>query len=356
VSWASARVLEAAFALSDIRQQLGRVGHGSPASVQWLTATLPVGGRRGSVSTTAGPAVKNRLTHGRLRPMADGDIIALQNVEEGEFWDRFAHVMGSPDGLMTYRYLNCRQDPVSLEGHMDVRRDMRNPSGGLMAAPLSIGMAEGRGDDVAVPAPVMGSVHIIDDGRDVKSVVSYPADGPSKSGRTLSFSAGGLIVDAENRDRVIAFTQGMGVILATAPAGYEYVPPAPSGVTDSPDLPPLHEAFGARRGDGNLWQLPELSQQIASTSGTLHHGATQVVLEHAAFELATEQAKTDALQIEDWTVMYTAAGKVGPFEASGTIIGPNSHPQRYAARVQLIDQGLDNRLIAIGVGVFRRAG
>jgi hypothetical protein len=128
--------------------------------------------------------------------MADDDIIALQNVEDSEFWARFAQVMGSPDGLMTYRYLNCRQDPVSLDGHMDIRRDMRNPSGGLMAAPLSIGMAEGRGDDVAVPAPVMGSVHVIDDGRDVRSVVSYPADGPSKNGRTLSFGAGGLIVDA----------------------------------------------------------------------------------------------------------------------------------------------------------------
>ena len=285
--------------------------------------------------------------------MAD-DIVALQNVGEGEFWDRFAHVMGSPDGLLTYRYLNCRQDPESLVGHMDVRRDMRNPAGGLMAAPLSIAMAEGRGDDVAVPAPVMGSVHIIDDGRDVNSVVSYPMGGPSKSGRTLSFSAGGVIVDADNRDRVIAFTQGMGVKIADAPAGYEYVPPAPSGITDSPDLPPLHEAFGARRNERHLWQLPPLSQQTASTSGTLHHGATQVVLERAAFELAAAQAGTDALQIDDWTVMYTSAGKVGPFEASGNIVGPKSNPQRYAAQVHLVDKGMDDRLIAIGVALFRR--
>ncbi len=185
----------------------------------------------------------------------------------------------------------------------------------------------------------MGSVHIIDDGRDVHSVVSYPMGGPSKSGRTLSFSAGGVIVDADNRDRVIAFTQGMGVKIADAPAGYEYVPPAPSGITDSPDLPPLHEAFGARRNERHLWQLPPLSQQTASTSGTLHHGATQVVLERAAFELAAAQAGTDALQIDDWTVMYTSAGKVGPFEASGTIIGPKSHPQRYAAQVHLVDKG-----------------
>jgi hypothetical protein len=288
-------------------------------------------------------------------PMPD-DIIALQGVPEGEFWDRFAQVMGGVDGLMTYSYMNCRQDPVSLDGHMDIRRDMRNPAGGLMAAPLSIAMAEGRGDDDAVPAPVMGSIHVIDDGRDVRSVVSYPSDGPSRSGRRLSFGAGGMIVDADNRDRVIAFTQGMGVVVAIAPEGYEYVPPAPSGVTDSPDLPPLHEAFGARRNEQGRLEIPELTQRIASTSGTLHHGPTQVVLERAAVELASAQAGTEMLQIEDWTVMYTAAGRVGPFEASGTVISPNSRPQRFAARVQLVDKGLDNRLVATGVAVFRTVG
>lgn len=287
--------------------------------------------------------------------MADDDVIALQNVDEGDFWEKFAHVMGSPDGLLTYRYLNCRQDPVSLEGHMDLRRDMRNPSGGLMAAPLSIGMAEGRGDDTAVPAPVMGSVHVLDDGRDVRSVVSLPMGGPSKSGRTLNFGGGGLIVDADDRDRVIAFTQGMGVKIADAPPGYEYVPPAPSGIVDGPELPPLHEAFGARRNERGLWELPELDLQHASTSGTLHHGATQVVLEHVAFELAAGHARSEEIQIEDWTVMYTSAGRVGPFEASGTVVGPNARPQRHAAQVQLVDRGMGDRLVAIGTGIFRPA-
>src|SRR6202042_3631319 len=113
------------------------------------------------------------------------------------------------------------------------------------------------------------------------------------------------IVDADNRDRVIAFTQGMGVVVATAPEGYEYVPPAPSGLIDSPELPPLYEAFGARKNQRGLLELPPLTQGIASTSGTLHHGPTQVVLERVAFELVSAQAGTDRLQIEDWTVMYT---------------------------------------------------
>jgi hypothetical protein len=284
--------------------------------------------------------------------MAD-EIIALQDVGDSEFWAKFAQVMGSPDGLLTYRYLNCRQDPVSLEGHMDVRRDMRNPAGGLMAAPLSIATAEGRGDDTAVPAPVMTAVHVLDDGHDVRSVVSLASDGPSKTGRTLTFGAGGVVVDAADRDRVLAFTQSMGVKIADVPPGYEYVAPASSGITDSPELPSLHEAFGARRNERGNWQLPELDQEHASTSGTLHHGATQIVLEQAAFELANGHAGTDALQIEDWTVMYTTAGRVGPFETSGSVVGPKARAQRYAAQVQLVDRGLDDRLIAIGAAVFR---
>jgi hypothetical protein len=287
--------------------------------------------------------------------MPDKEVIALQNVREGEFWDQFAEIMGSPDGLMTYRYFGCRQDPESLEGHMDVRHDMRNPAGGLMAAPLSIAMAEGRGDDVAVPAPVMTSVHVIDEGRDVRSVVSYPFDGPSRTGRTLSFGAGGVIVDAADRARVIAFTDSLGVSLAATPPGYEYVPPAPSGVIDSPDLPPLHQVFGARRNERDLWELPALTRQSASTSGTLHHGATQVVLERVAFELAATQTGTDSLQIRDWTVMYTAPGTVGPFEARGAVIGTDPHLARCAARVHLVDKGRDDRLIAIGTAVFEVA-
>ncbi len=290
--------------------------------------------------------------------MADDHLIELQHVTSpAAFWEQFAHVMGSPDGLLTYRYLDCLQDPETLEGHMDLRHDMRNATGGIMAAPLAIAIAEGRGDDDAVPAPVMTSVHIVDAGHGVRSLLSYPLDGPSHSGRTLSFGAGGMLVDADDRERIIAFTQGLGVKLGPAPEGYVYVPPAPSGVVDSPDLPPLHDAFGVTRNAAGDLELPLLTQQLASTSGTLHHGPTQVILEALALELATEHAGTDLLQIEDWTVFYTAAGKVGPFVARGSIIGAgNAHPDRYGARVHLCDAGRGDRLIAMGTGFFRRVG
>jgi hypothetical protein len=164
-----------------------------------------------------------------------------------------------------------------------------------------------------------------------------------------------VIVDGADRARVIAFTDSLGVSLAATPPGYEYVPPAPSGVIDSPDLPPLHQVFGGRRNEQDLWELPALTRQSASTSGTLHHGATQVVLERVAFELAEARTGRDSLQIRDWTVMYTAPGTVGPFEARGAVIGTDPHLARCAARVHLVDKGRDDRLIAIGTAVFEVA-
>src|SRR6202034_470315 len=117
---------------------------------------------------------------------------------------------------------------------------------------------------------------------------------------------------------------------------------------DSPDLPPLHEAFGAKR-RGDAWELPVLTQQIGSTSGSLHHGPTQIVLEAAASELANKAADTDQLQIEDWTVMFTARGKIGPFVATGNVLSGNLG--RYVVRMRLIDEGNDSRLVATALAV-----
>jgi hypothetical protein len=283
----------------------------------------------------------------------------LQNASAAEFWRKFEQVMGGPDGLMTYRYLGTHADLASggREGGMNIRRDMRNPAGGLMAAPLAIVLADMggvHGDAVSIPAPVMSSVHMVDDGRDVRAVRAR-AETADHAGRQLSFGGTAVVVDADNPDRILAVTQGMGVRVGDVPhgaeGGYRYVDPGP-GMPDSPDLPPLHEAFGARR-RGAQWELPELTQQIGSTSGSLHHGPTQIVLEAAALELAAAEVGHDRLQIEDWVVMYTARGKVGPFLTSGTAVAGSLG--RCVARMELRDEGNDNRLVATALAVFRPA-
>jgi hypothetical protein len=113
----------------------------------------------------------------------------------------------------------------------------------------------------------------------------------------------------------------------------------------------LHEAFGARRRAEGGWVLPELDARLGSTSGSLHHGATQVVLEAAAMELAANAAGTDALQIEDWTVMFVARGTVGPFVSTGDVV--HGGLDRFACRMTLRDEGNGNRVIASALAVFR---
>lgn len=281
----------------------------------------------------------------------------LQNSSADEFWQKFEEIMGGPDGLMTYRYLGTYADLATggREGGMNIRRDMRNPAGGLMAAPMAIVLADMggvHGDAVSIPAPVMTSVHMLDDGRDVKAVRAR-VETAGHAGRQLSFGGSAVVLDADNPERILAVTQGMGVRVADVPAGaeggYRYVDPGP-GMPDSDELPPLHEAFGARR-RGDQWELPELTQQIGSTSGSLHHGPTQIVLEAAAHELASREMSTDRLQIENWVVMYTARGKVGPFLASGTAVAGNLG--RCVSRMELRDEGNENRLVATALAVFR---
>ena len=162
---------------------------------------------------------------------------------------------------------------------------------------------------------MISSVHVLDPGLDVTEI--RVRSSRIHDGRTMGFSEA-EVLDAARPDRVVAVTRGMGVKLAAA-AGYEYVDPGP-GVPDSPELPPLHEAFGAQRRPDGRWVLPELDAWLGSTSGSLHHGPTQVVLEAAAMALAADAAGTEALQIEDWSVMFVARGTVGPFVATGDVI------------------------------------
>ena len=127
-------------------------------------------------------------------------------------------------------------------------------------------------------------------------------------GRQMGFSRS-RIVDADDHTRLIALSEGMGVSLGGTPEGFAPVENPPIDVVDSPDLPPLHRVFGAtRRPDG--WVLPELTLELASPDAALHLGPIHVVLETAATEAAGDLAGTDAVQIEDWHVMFVARGDV----------------------------------------------
>ena len=276
----------------------------------------------------------------------------LTKAPADQFWRRFQNMLGA-EGLLTYRYLGRRTRALHDVPHdsMKLRRDMRNATGGLMAAPLAIATAEagGRTDRDSVPAPVTYALQILDDARDVCEILVRPS--VIHVGRTLGFSQS-EVVDAADPGRVIALAWGSGVKLADAPPGFVPVDPGPE-IEDSPALPPLHEVFGARRCEAGGWELPVLSPRLASTSGTLHLGPMHVAFEAAACELAAAHAGTERLQAEAWNVLFVAPGRVGPFAVSGRAVG--GRLGRIACELTLSDAGNAGRLVARCFAVFRRA-
>ena len=274
----------------------------------------------------------------------------LRDVPSERFWEQLSAAMGK-DGLLTYRYLGRKTATMHGVAHdsMILRRDMRNAQGGLMAAPLAIAAAEAGGftDFNAVPAPITASLTLIDPGLDVtelridREIVH--------AGRNMGFTRS-IISDASDPKRILALTRGTGIKLGEAPSeGGSYFDLGEQ-IADSPDLPALTHVFGGHVSEGQ-WQLPALTAETRSTSGSLHLGPIHVILEAAAMDAATREATGEALQIEEWEVMFTARGLTGPFVAHADVAYRAG--SRIAVRLSLRDQGRNNRVIASAASVFR---
>jgi hypothetical protein len=260
-------------------------------------------------------------------------------------------------GLLSYRYIGRNHGSMNtgpVDNTVTLRRDMRNAAGGLLVAPLSISAPEGDvgSDLVAVPNPVIHSCQILDDARDVARI-EVVESGVLRSGARMGYSRS-KIVDADDHERVIAFTEGQGVRIGTPPEGLEKMPEDKLEIVDSPDLPPLWQAFGAtRRGDGH-WILPDLSVELASPDAALHIGPQHVVLETAAVDLAAARVGTEMLQMQTWHVMFLARGKVGPFRVDGEAVG--GADGRVGVRMTLHDEGNDDRAVTSASAVLRVVG
>ena len=78
-------------------------------------------------------------------------------------------------GLLSYRYIGRSYASMDLgpeDNTVTTRRDMRDPTGGLLLAVLCIAAPEGghMSDLEAVPNPVIHSCQILDPGRDVRRI------------------------------------------------------------------------------------------------------------------------------------------------------------------------------------------
>jgi hypothetical protein len=256
-------------------------------------------------------------------------------------------------GLLSYRYIGRSHHSMNTgpaDDTVTLRRDMRNAAGGLLVSPLSIASPEGNvGSDLeTVPNPVIHSCQILDDARGVKRIEVVEQE-VLHSGSRMGYSRS-KIVDADNPQRVIAFTEGQGARIGTVPEGLGKMPEAKLEIVDSPDLPPLWKAFGAsRRGDGH-WALPELSVELASPDAALHIGPQHVVLEAAAMDLAADLAGTFLLQMQSWHVMFLARAKAGPFRVDGEAV--HGAGNTIGVRMTLHDEGSDDRKVTSAAAVI----
>jgi hypothetical protein len=223
-------------------------------------------------------------------------------------------------GLLSYRYIGRNHSSMNVgpvDDTVKLRRDMRNPVGGLLIAPLSICAPEGNvGSDMeTVPNPVIHSCQILDPALDV-TTIEVGASEVLRSGARMGYSRT-EIVDADNPERVIAQIEGQGVRIGTTPDGLGKVEGNMLEIEDAPDLPPLWRVFGASKRDDGHWIIPELRIDLASPDAALHVGPQFVLLETAANDLAATRAGTTRLQMQSWHVMFLARAKVGPFRVDG---------------------------------------
>jgi hypothetical protein len=261
-------------------------------------------------------------------------------------------------GLLSYRYIGRNHSSMNVGDTDDtvvIRRDMRNEAGGIMVAPLAIASPEGcQTDMVAVPNPVIASVQIVDPGYDVKRVEIVDS-GNVHQGRMMGYGRC-KIVDADNPDRVIAFNEGQGAIIGVPPEGLGKMDVSGTElvIEDSPDLPPMWQAFGASRRPDAHWQLPALSVELASPDAALHIGPQHVVLETAAIDLAADAVGTRKLQVVSWHVMFMSRGKVGPFRVDGTAhVGGSG---KVGVRMLLHDEGNSDKAVTSAAAVFEIVG
>ena len=256
-------------------------------------------------------------------------------------------------GLLSYRYIGRNHGSMNTgpeDNTVALRRDMRNAAGGLLVAPLSISSPEGNvgADLVTVPNPVIHSCQILDAAHDVQRIEVLQSE-VLHSGTRMGYSRS-KIVDADNHDRVVAFTEGQGARIGMVPEGLQKMEENKLEIVDSPDLPPLWVAFGAEKRRDGHWSLPELSVELASPDAALHIGPQHVVLEAAAVDLAADLAGSRRLQVRGWHVMFLARGKAGPFRVDGTAY--DAPGGLVGVRMLIHDEGNGGRAITSGSAVL----
>lgn len=276
------------------------------------------------------------------------EVRDIRDVAPDEHWAHFAEAWRA---LQSYTYLGKgtpHMDAGVERETMPLRHDMRNATGGVMAAPLAILAPEPWWlDDDCVPAPVTMSYAVVDPARDVRRLEVLRE--VITIGRQLGFSRS-RIVDADDHSRLIAVSSGSGVSLGDVPGGFEPVANPVTELDDSPDLPSLREVFGMVDGPDGSIEIPSVTPALASPHGALHLGPINIAMEAAATDELARALGTDRFQVEHWSVLLVKPGQVGPFRARAEIAGGPA--ERPAVEITMADAGRGDRVIATATATY----
>jgi acyl-coenzyme A thioesterase PaaI-like protein len=253
--------------------------------------------------------------------------------------------------LISYRYLGTYSEARGrdqAEGWIQIRSDMLGPVG-LLAAPIGVALLDTAGiivDPLAVAAPTRIDLHLFEPGAHVKTV--------HLSGRILREARSQIftesrISDAANPDRVIGLGSTHWALSGPNPA-FNYVDNRP-GVPDAPTLPPLYEAFGARRREDGSLEIKQLTPELGQHG--LHQGPFQVVPEAAAMIAAKRAVGTDQFWIEHQGTSIIARGIGVPLVTTADVLA--SDETSVNVRVEMRAEGANNQLCSVTVCRFRMA-
>lgn len=245
--------------------------------------------------------------------------------------------------LFSYRYFGTRSvlvDRHHATGTMPMRPDMR-ASGGMLLAPLAIGMLDAAGNNMDRYYQLgltQIDIHAFDGAPDTDRIGL--AGEVVREARTQVFTE--VVLSDEATGRVLGHGSANWAIINPTPPGFTYTDPGPGPDHVAP-MPPLTEVFEARPTDGGGYVIPGLSPRLGVD--TLHHGPILVVMEAAAQDLATAEAGTRPVRPVALSCRIVRAGRKGPFRVHSRLLGRNG--DLISCRSVMRDEGRDNEIIAI---------
>ncbi|MGD9792284.1 MAG: hypothetical protein AB7V43_02285 [Acidimicrobiia bacterium] len=259
--------------------------------------------------------------------------------------------------LLTYRYFGKANANIDLGVErelMPLRSDMRNSTGGIMAAPLCVAAIEAWWLDyqniAAMVAPVTMTYSVIDPAYDVRQIEVLRE--VISVGRQMGFSRS-KVVDADDPDRIIAISTGSGFDLGVVPDGFTPIDNPVHQFDDDAVLPPVRDVFGVRTDtDGSVF-IAELTPALGSPNRALHQGPINILAEAAAMDALERTQGTADFQLNHWTVQFIKPGDVGPFRARA-VVHAQKTGERCGVDVTIVDGGRNSRVIATVSALFSR--